>query len=106
MIQDYYNLKRHCATTYSIKNKKFNVGDLSATQLEIGIEKLSKKPTPTLAEEIQLKAMEYVLICSLNKPKIDQAEKTADVISNWIQKSYKPHYNDTKEVKKAYEVVS
>jgi hypothetical protein len=67
MIKDYYNLKKHCLTPYSISNKKYNIGNLTDKQLEISEKILDRKEVLTIEEKRQLESIRYVVNYRNNK---------------------------------------
>jgi hypothetical protein len=67
MIKDYYNLKKHCLTPYSISNKKYNIGNLTDKQLEISERILNSKELLNNEEKKQLEAIRYVISYRDNK---------------------------------------
>ena len=104
MIKDYETLKQHCNVNYKINNTNIKIGDLNDNQLSISRNILNRRLTLSNEEKQQLKALNYVidyrskcaeikmqnnLSDSYNKRLVTRASKKADIIMNWIQKSYK-----------------
>jgi len=104
MIKDYETLKQHCNVNYKINNTNIKIGDLNDNQLNISRNILNRKLTLSNEEKQQLKALNYVidyrskcaeikmqnnLSDSYNKRLVTRASKKADIIMDWIQKSYK-----------------
>jgi hypothetical protein len=104
MIKDYETLKQHCNVNYKINNTNIKIGDLNDNQLSISRNILNRRLTLSNEEKQQLKALNYVidyrskcaeikmqnnLSDSYNKRLVTRASKKADIIMDWIQKSYK-----------------
>jgi hypothetical protein len=104
MIKDYEILKQNCNVNYKINNNNIKIGDLSDNQLSISRNILNRKITLNKEEKQQLNALNYVidyrnkcaevkmqnnLSDSYNKRLVTKASKKADIIMDWIQKSYK-----------------
>ena len=104
MIKDYETLKQHCNVNYKINNTNIKIGDLNDNQLNISRNILNRRLTLSNEEKQQLKALNYVidyrskcaeikmqnnLSDSYNKRLVTRASKKADIIMDWIQKSYK-----------------
>ena len=104
MIKDYEILKKHCNNTYKINNTSIKIGDLSDNQLNISRHILNRKITLNKQEKQQLESLNYLidyrskcaevkmqsnLVDSYNKRLVTRATKKADIIMDWIKKSYK-----------------
>lgn len=104
-IDDYVRLKTHCITPYNIGDKKFNIGDMTDLQLEISERKLKSRGREnkgglTYFEARQLRAIQYIVkyreekirekfLSDYEKRLKDRCYKAANLITDWIVKSYK-----------------
>jgi hypothetical protein len=104
MIKDYETLKKHCNVNYKINDANIKIGDLSDNQLNISKHILNRKITLNKQEKQQLDALNYIidyrskfaeikmqnnLSDCYNKRLVTKATRKADIIMDWIKKSYK-----------------
>lgn len=100
MIQDYKKLKNYCNIDYKINNNTIKVGNLSDTQLEIATKILNGKYKLTIEDNTKLKAITYIIQYRSEKAleklqndiinnRITKADNKAEIVYNWILKSYK-----------------
>lgn len=100
MLINYKKLKENCNIEYNINKKNFKIGDLTDTQLDLAKKILSTKKNPNQQTIQQLKAVNYIinyrsykatlyLTNIITTRKIEIANRQADIITNWITKSYK-----------------
>jgi hypothetical protein len=103
-IKNFDVLKHHCSVNYTISGEIHQIGKLSDYQLEVSNKILRNKANPTTIELQQLKAIDYVanyrskcalekiqndIAISQNARLIKKAMYKADIIVEWIEKSYK-----------------
>jgi hypothetical protein len=103
-IKNFDVLKHHCSVNYTISGEIHQIGKLSDYQLEVSNKILKSKPNPTAIELQQLKAIDYVskyrskcalekiqndIVISQNNRLIKKAMHKADIIVDWIEKSFK-----------------
>jgi hypothetical protein len=93
-------LKKHCNTDYVIKSETHKVGNMTDAQLEISHRILRNKRVLTPVEKDTLRSIKYVenyrserhqdrlFGDSILRRKV-RAVKSAELITNWITKSYK-----------------
>ena len=95
MVTDFKKLKEQCNVKYFIKDKELKIGDLTDSQLEIGLKILQTKRRPNVEELNRLKAMQYVVkyrsdkaIAKINNDimgrRMERATKSANLIGDWI----------------------
>lgn len=100
MMINYKKLKENCNIEYNINKKNLKIGDLTDTQLDLAKKILSTKKNPNSQTIQQLKAVNYIINYRTYKAtlyleniittkRINTANKKADIITNWITKSYK-----------------
>ena len=118
MIQDYQNLKKYCSIDYRINKRKFKVGDLYDSQLDIAKRILEHKVKLTEEEKQQIEAINYIIQyrskCALEglekemySRRIDRANLIANNVQLWGDKigtnikklSDKPFYESRKSIK-------
>ena len=95
MVTDFKKLKEQCNVKYFIKDKELKIGDLTDSQLEIGLKILQTKRRTNVEELNRLKAMQYVVkyrsdkaIAKINNDimgrRMERATKSANLIGDWI----------------------